>query len=245
MNDEPVGDRPAPNGAGRSASGPIRGADPVVGGDDQDDHIERAWSRLEPVLEESRLLGFLGPAAVRDPFDHAVAHCRAVISHATDTSRLCDLGTGGGVPGLVLAELLPRSEAVLVESMVRRAAFLREAVETLGLGGRVQVVEERAENVGRGRFRAQFRCVTARSFAPPAVTAEIAAPLLEIGGVLVVGGSPESSTQWSSEPMSMLGFEPARIVVVDGRHFVIAHKSSATAERWPRRVGMPTKRPLW
>src|SRR4051794_36896370 len=105
-----------PDGAGRSASGAQDG--------------ETRTSDLVAVLEESRRLGFLGPG----PVDVHIAHALAFTAGRPEATRAVDLGSGGGVPGLVLAQLAwPQCRWVLVDSMVRRCAFLREAVEDLGL----------------------------------------------------------------------------------------------------------------
>lgn len=168
-------------------------------------------------------------AAAGDPGDGVVA----------------DLGSGGGVPALVLAMEWPRTSWVLVESQQRRAAFLRQAVESLGMTSRVDVLEERAEETGRGAFRGICRLVTARSFGPPAVVAECAAPLLMIGGHLVVseppGGAPD---RWDPTGLAQLGM--ALSSVTPGPPAVaVLRQVAACADRYPRRVGIPTKRPLF
>jgi hypothetical protein len=78
------------------------------------------------------------------------------------------------------------------------------------------------------------------------VTAEIAAGLVSVGGVLVVSEPPEvDAERWPREGLAELGFGTAEPVVRSGAHFVVAHKLSATPERFPRGVGRPAKRPLW
>ncbi len=162
-------------------------------------------------------------------------------------ARAADLGSGGGVPALVLALRLPEMKSVLIEAAARRAAFLREAVEQLGLGGGVVVVEDRAEAVGRQpQYRGSFDVVTARSFGPPAVVAECAAPLLRIGGRTVVseppGGAP---ARWPEEGLALLGLAPAASVEAVGAAYQVLRQVEACPERWPRRVGIPAKRPLF
>src|SRR5579862_6170621 len=143
------------------------------------------------VLEEARARGFLGPG----PVDAHVAHAWPLVGELPSTGELVDLGSGGGVPGLVLAAALPGTRWVLIESRQRRAAWLHEAAATLGLAGRVSVVAQRAEVVGRSACRGQAAAVVARAFGPPAVSAECAAPLLAPQGTCWVaeppGGAPE------------------------------------------------------
>jgi len=144
------------------------------------------------VLERSQQLGFLGPGPVSGHIRHAVGFAGGLDAPA---HRLLDLGSGGGVPGLVLATVAwPESTTVLLDSGLRRCVFLEEAVEELGLHERVSVRRDRAEIAGRDlELRGTFDVVVSRSFGSPAVTAECAAPFLCEGGVLVVSEPPPAS----------------------------------------------------
>ncbi|MGH9005022.1 MAG: RsmG family class I SAM-dependent methyltransferase, partial [Acidimicrobiia bacterium] len=121
--------------------------------------------------------------------------------------RVLDLGSGGGVPGLVLAHELPALRIVLVDAAVRRCRFLREAIADVGLTGQVEVVEERAETAARHpTLRGAFDVVVARSFGAPALTAECAVGFLRLGGSLVVSEPPEASGRWPPEALDELGY---------------------------------------
>ncbi len=157
--------------------------------------------------------------------------------------RVLDLGSGGGVPGLVLAELAPDLRLVLVDSAVRRCRFLREATAELGLAGRVEVVEERAESAARHpSLREALDAVVVRSFGPPGVTAECAVGFLRLGGSLVVSEPPEASVRWPAAELADLGLGPAVGCGTGEFSFVRLEKIRAD-DRWPRRVGIPAKRP--
>jgi 16S rRNA (guanine527-N7)-methyltransferase len=161
--------------------------------------------------------------------------------------RAADLGSGGGVPGLPLALQFPACRWVLVEASVRRAAFLREAAGQLGIGDRVSILEDRAEVAGRHpAYRAAFDLVVARSFGPPAVLAECAAPLLRVGGRLVVseppGGAPE---RWPAEALGRLAMTAGVSVRSGGATFQVLRQTAQCPDRYPRRVGVPAKRPLF
>jgi hypothetical protein len=140
------------------------------------------------VLERSRSLGFLGPGSLRVQ----VAHARGfAVGVPRPPGRLLDLGSGGGVPGLVLAAHWPTTEVVLLDAAERRCAFLAESVASLGWDERVRVVRARAEDAGRREdLRARFDVVVARGFGPPPVTAECGAPFLVVGGRLIVSEPP-------------------------------------------------------
>ena len=144
---------------------------------------------LTDLLEEARQRGFLGPGPVEPHLDHARAFA---VAAGAPPARAADLGAGGGLPGLVLAaEFWPDAKWVFVDAQQKRTEFLREAVEDLGLDDRVHVLTERAELVGQDLdHRGTYDLVVSRSFGPPAVTIECAAPLLRVGGAFVVSEPP-------------------------------------------------------
>lgn len=198
---------------------------------------------LVAVLDEARDLGFLGPGAVEDHLRHARAYRPALLGAPAGVAL--DLGSGGGVPGLVLATEVPERSWVLVDAMTKRTAFLERAVAALGLPN-VTVRTERAEVLGRDpEVRGQLAIVVARSFGAPAVLAECAAPLLQPGGLLVVseppGGDPE---RWPDAGLAQVGLTALDRVVGPPALFR-ATQSAGCPDRYPRRTGVPTKRPLW
>jgi hypothetical protein len=227
---------------------------------------------LLEVLDRARSLGFTGPGDPRDHIVHAlgfVALAGEMVPKPSESGSLApplrgsassaldggspmdgphrplgiDLGTGGGVPGLVLAVALPWIRWVLVDSMQRRSTILDEAVAQLGMSDRVTVRCCRAEDLGREpEIRHSADLVVARSFGPPAVTAECAGPLLRLGGRLLVSEPPDSGGQrWPAGPLQELGIEPVGVE----RGIMVLAKVADTPDRYPRRVGVPSKRPLF
>lgn len=160
---------------------------------------------------------------------------------------MLDLGSGGGVPGLVLAAYRPELEVTLLEARQRACRFLREILAGSACAG-VVVVEARAEEAARrGELREAFDAVVARSFGPPAVTAECAVGFLRPGGRLVVSEPPDDGERrgrWPDDGLDALGFGPAVPGGETGVAFVSVEKIR-TDDRWPRRVGIPAKRPQW
>lgn len=202
---------------------------------------------LVEVLDRARRLGFTGDASAADQITHALRFIHAARRVADDASGTgvvaVDLGSGAGLPGLVLATALPASHWVLVEAMARRADPLRQAVSFLGLLDRVEVWVGRAEMFAResGR-RGSVTLVTARGFAAPAPTAECAAPLLRVGGILAVSEPPDSDgTRWPEEELRQLGLAP------EGVHegVMVCRATAPCPPTYPRRVGLPAKRPLF
>lgn len=198
-----------------------------------------ADTRLLEQLERSRALGFLGPGPIEDHIAHAGGFLTALVGV---TGRVIDLGSGGGIPGLVIAVARPDLEVVLVEAAAKRCRFLESAVLALALS--TTVVEGRAEVVGRGALRGSAAAVVARSFGTPAVTAECAAPLLRVGGRLIVSEPPEDVERWPVEPLGQLGLTPS--LRTDGVPAMqVLEQTSPCPDRFPRRDGKPAKRPLF
>jgi 16S rRNA (guanine527-N7)-methyltransferase len=197
---------------------------------------------LERVLAEAQRRGFVGPGPIEIHIDRALDLAEAVDG---PPDAALDLGSGGGVPGLPLALAWPSSKWALLDGSINRTDFLRHAVDELGLAARVDVIGQRAEDAGRGERRGRFDLVTARSFAGPAVTAECGSPFLRVGGRLVVaeppGGRPE---RWDPAGVALFGLTLGPAVSSPTAYQVLL-QGTACPERFPRRVGVPAKRPLF
>jgi 16S rRNA (guanine527-N7)-methyltransferase len=203
---------------------------------------------LELVLSDARRLGFLGPGPVNDQIARSLAFA-AVLGDAP-VGLAVDLGSGGGLPGLVLAVLWPESQWLLVDSNGRRAGWLQDAVDQLGISVRTEVRCERAELTGRSAGRQSAALVTARGFGPPSPTAECAAPLLRIGGHLLATDPPAGAAgRWPGDGLAELGLalEMSGATQTEAGPVSISRIVSLSdcGPRYPRRVGVPFKRPLF
>ncbi len=202
---------------------------------------------LLEVLAHARQRGFLGPGDPADHLEHALGFVdvvEAVPGQVPD--RVADLGTGGGVPGLVLALEWSASTLVLVESSLKRATWLTAVVAQLGLDARVEVSSRRAEDLAHAPDRREsFDLVTARSFAAPAVTAEIACGLVAVGGLLVVSEPPEPTERWPEDALAQLGLGPAEVRRVRGAGYACMRKVDPAPSNLPRLRGRAAKTPLW
>lgn len=174
---------------------------------------------------------------------HALGFAAAA---AAAPSMVVDLGTGGGLPGLALLALWPSTQGVLLDSNERRTAFVARAVKELDWADRVEVVRARAEEAGRdARLRSQAPLVVSRGFGPPPVVAECAAPLLGLGGRLIVSEPPDDHDRWPTTALRLLGLAPERLVIASGNRFQVLRQAALCPDIYPRRVGVPAKRPLW
>jgi 16S rRNA (guanine527-N7)-methyltransferase len=166
--------------------------------------------------------------------------------------RVADLGPGGGFPGLPMRIVDPSLHLTLIESHGRRCDFMREVIATLALDG-VEVVQARAEDAGRQpALREGFDLVVARALAAVRVLVEYGLPLLRPGGVLA---TPKGS-RWRDEvdeaghALSELGGVALEAVAmplppgVPEQAVVLVRREGALSDRYPRRAGMPVKRPL-
>lgn len=158
---------------------------------------------LDATLEEARALGFLGPSPVAAHRRHADAFLGAL----RPASTVLDLGSGGGVPGLVLADHLPQTQVVLLDGRERSTDFLQRAIRRLGWTARVTVLAGRAEVLAHETsLRSSFDAVVARGFGPPAATAECGAGFLRVGGQLVVSEPPQPDDgRWPAAKVLELG----------------------------------------
>jgi 16S rRNA (guanine527-N7)-methyltransferase len=149
---------------------------------------------LVGALSESQRLGMLGDRPVADVIEHALAFVDAL---ADITGTVVDLGSGGGVPGLVIARARPELRLVLVDRRARRADHLRRLVGRLGIDDRVEILAVDSAAVP-ARLPSPADAVVARGFGPPEATLRAAAPLLRVGGLIVVSEPPpaEGGNRW-------------------------------------------------
>lgn len=208
-------------------------------------------SALEPVrraLIEARAIGFLGPGDIEGHIRHALGYVAVIEATAAGSDPLVlDLGSGGGVPGLVIAATRPVWQVTLLEGATRRAAWLDDIVQRLTLSGRVRVIADRAEQAARRPdVRSSIDVVVARSFGSPAVTAECAAGFLRQGGLLIVSEPPvDGAERWPAARVAPLGLVPSGVRTTGGGRFQVLVQHRLCPDRFPRRVGLPAKRPLF
>lgn len=197
---------------------------------------------LESILTTAQRQGFVGPGIVTPHIDRALDLASAI--HAP-TGPALDLGSGAGLPGLPLALAWSATTWFLLDGSAKRAEFLCDAVGQLGLSDRVAVIAERAEVAAHGRLRGHCNLVVARSFGAPAVTAECGAPFLEPGGRLIVteppGGLPQ---RWDPNRLAVLGLRIADRLTGRTSYQTLLQERPCP-DRFPRRVGLPAKRPLF
>jgi 16S rRNA (guanine527-N7)-methyltransferase len=165
--------------------------------------------------------------------------------------RVADLGSGAGLPGLVLAACRSEARFALIESLGRKCDFLREAAQRMGLEN-VTVVCDRSEDWASSHGREAYDAVTARAVGSLATLAELASPLLTDGGVLVAwkGARSDAEEFELAQGAERLAMEPLEVRSVRpypgsrDRHIHLLRKNGPTPNGLPRRPGMAAKRPF-
>jgi 16S rRNA (guanine527-N7)-methyltransferase len=172
-----------------------------------------------------------------------------LLEHLGGGIRLVDVGSGAGLPGLPLKIARPELAVTLVEADQAKAAFLIQTCARLGLEG-VEVVARRAEEVGHEpRYREAFDLAVARALASMPVLVELCLPLVRIGGRLLAQKTDREDVTAAARAIDTLGGSlravlPARSGIRDAGTVVIVDKLLPTPSSYPRRSGVPAKKPL-
>lgn len=170
----------------------------------------------------------------------------------TPVQRIIDIGTGAGFPGIPLKILLPETEMVLVDSVGKKTDFCQHIVDRLKLRG-VQVIHDRVERLAReGAYREKFDWAVARAVARLSTLAEYMLPFVRIGGSMLAmkGEQGPFETQQAHQAVSVLGGELQQVKkitlpgVTEERFLITIGKRATTPEKYPRRIGVPNKKPL-
>nr|XP_023908513.1 uncharacterized protein LOC112020188 isoform X2 [Quercus suber] len=177
-----------------------------------------------------------------------VSHC----NHSINNINLVDVGSGAGLPGLILAIACPDWKVTLLESMNKRCVFLEHVIGLTGLSN-VKVVRGRAENLGQDLcFREQFDVAVARAVAEMRILAEYCLPLVRVGGLFVAakGHDPQEEVRNAERAIQMMGASLLQLCSVESqspygqRTAIICLKDHSTPRKYPRDPGTPAKEPL-
>ena len=152
---------------------------------------------LIDALGDAQGIGLLGDRPIPEVIDHASAFVHAL---AEVTGTIIDLGSGGGVPGLVIAEARPDLQVVLLDRRQKRTDFLERIVRRLGWTDRVRVVAGDAAVLGRQvNHRAHYDAAVSRGFGPPEVAVRLSTPFVRLDGWVILTDPPaEQGDRWSS-----------------------------------------------
>ncbi|HEV2036493.1 MAG TPA: 16S rRNA (guanine(527)-N(7))-methyltransferase RsmG [Candidatus Dormibacteraeota bacterium] len=189
------------------------------------------------------------PGLVARPDLALIEDCLVLIDHLGDARKVVDVGSGAGLPGLPLKIARPELELTLIEADQDKAAFLVHACATLGLA-RVEVVARRAEEAGHDpRLREAFDAAVARALAPLPVLAELCLPLVRVGGRLLAQKTEGEDASAAGHAIELMGGALAAVHrspsgARRSGTVVVVDKLRPTPAPYPRRAGVPARRPL-
>jgi len=195
--------------------------------------------------------------AIHDPEKVRIKHfldsfSPMLVMKNTPVHKIIDIGTGAGFPGIPLKILLPETEVVLVDSVNKKTEFCNHIIDRLKLKG-ISAIHDRVENLAReSDFREQFDWAVARAVAQLATLSEYMLPFVKVGGRMLAmkGDQGLIETQKAAPAIGLLGGELQQVKrltlpgVTEDRFLIMIEKKATTPEKYPRRVGVPSKKPL-
>ena len=213
---------------------------------------ERAIERLLDVLRSDPRPPISAASAGRAREVHVADSLSGLeVEQLRSATRIADLGSGAGFPGLVLAASLPAARVDLIDSVRWKCDFLQRAIERSGIAN-AAVVCDRSEEWAWGEGREAYGAVTARAVGRLSTVAELASPLLERDGVLVAwkgrrDGGEEAELERAVPRLAIEPLEVRAVTPYPGsrdRHIHLLRKNGPTPEELPRRNGLAAKRPF-
>jgi 16S rRNA (guanine527-N7)-methyltransferase len=207
---------------------------------------------LELLWEENKKQNLISRQAGKVELEQHVADSMHGLKWTKSSGlQIIDIGSGAGFPAIIMALVSPQNRFTLVESDIKKSRFLSNMVEQLEMKN-CQVICERVEKVGhQDHMRGQFDLCTNRAVASMRVLIEYGLPLLRLGGRLIMwkGSNYQQEIREAETAMKLVGGRIQEIfsynlMGINDRTIVIVEKNQITPEKSPRRIGVPTKRPL-
>ena len=212
---------------------------------------ERALDRFE--LYQRLLLEWnekMNLTAITDPVEVARKHFAdslAALPYLQPGTKVIDVGTGAGFPGVPLLILRPELQLTLADSLQKRLTFLETLLRELGL--RAQLVHGRAEDLGQNRlYREQFEAALSRAVAGLPVLLELTTPFVKVGGAAIAyKGDAAEELEKAKSAAFLLHVQLRQVELASDlgkRCLIFADKKAPTPKAYPRKAGTPNKKPL-
>ena len=193
--------------------------------------------------------------AITDPEEIILKHfidSITILKEIEDNSKIVDVGTGAGFPGIPLSIMNPSLKITLVDSLNKRLIFLQEVVNKLGLKN-IEIVHARAEEFGQNKkYREKFDISTSRAVANLSTLSEYLIPLVKVGGKVISMKASEAQEEINDakKAIEVLGGSIEKVEEFNlpqsdiGRTVIIIRKNKQTPNKYPRKPGTPSKEPI-
>lgn len=216
------------------------------------EQIEQFYKYMNLLIEWNEKMNL---TAITEPKEIILKHfidSLTILKYIDDNSKLVDVGTGAGFPGVPLSIMNPTLKITLVDSLNKRLIFLQEVVKELNLKN-IEIVHARAEEFGQNKnYREKFDIATSRAVANLATLSEYLVPLVKIGGKIISmkASNAKEEINDAQKAIEVLGGKIEKIEEFDlpesdiGRTIIIIDKNKCTPAKYPRKAGTPAKEPI-
>ena len=216
------------------------------------EQIEQFYKYMNLLIEWNEKMNL---TAITEPKEIILKHfidSITILKYIDDNSKLVDVGTGAGFPGVPLSIMNPTLKITLVDSLNKRLIFLQEVVKELNLKN-IEIVHARAEEFGQNKkYREKFDIATTRAVANLATLSEYLVPLVKIGGKIISmkASNAKEEINDAQKAIEVLGGKIEKIEEFDlpksdiGRTIIIIDKNKCTPAIYPRKAGTPAKEPI-
>lgn len=222
----------------------------ALGVEFEPDDLHRLGRFLAMLLETNKRFNLTAIRSPEEAWERHVLDALTLMQFLAELpsdSRVADVGSGGGVPGMPLAIALPDVRFTLIEATGKKARFLEAAGDALGLQN-LRVIQDRAEVLGQDReqHRALYDAVLARAVGHLAVVAELCAPLAKVGSMLFLtkGQRAEEELLGAKQALHALHLSVAGVHETPTGKIVVLEKRRETPRTYPRRPGEPARAPI-
>lgn len=193
--------------------------------------------------------------AITEPNEIILKHfvdSLTISKYISDGTRVVDVGTGAGFPGIPLKIYRQDIEITLLDSLQKRINFLDEVIRELNLG-KIETIHSRVEDFGKDKkYREKFDIATSRAVANLATLSEYLLPLVKVGGKVISmkGSLIEEELEHSKNAIKILGGKVEKVDEFDlpnsdiSRNIILINKIKETPNKYPRKAGEPSKKPL-
>lgn len=204
------------------------------------------------LLQENQHINLISRQTSEEDLSNHIEDCLKIFDYLVlHNKNIVDVGSGGGLPGLVMAAVNRHNRYTLLEAERKKSEFLRKAADLMQMP-QVKVIWGRAEDIGRdNEYRESFDICTSRAVAPIRIILEYCLPLIKEEGILILWKGPkyQEEIQDAQDALQALGGKIKSIYEYSlgsdrQRVLIIVRKVFSTPAKYPRRSGIPLKRPL-